>query len=43
MNCAFEVQSHGLGTRCLRFDHAGCPTHSQDSLPVAGQLYGAGL
>lgn len=36
-NLAFEAQSHGLGTRCLRFVRCSCPHPTQNSLPAAGQ------
>ena len=39
----FEAQSHGFGTRCLRFAVAGYPTATQDSLPAAGQALPDGL
>ena len=34
---AFEAQSHGLGTRCLRFARYSYPHPTQNSLPATGQ------
>jgi hypothetical protein len=40
---AFEAQSHGLTTRCLRFKAPGCPGAMQDSLHTcAATLWWAG-
>ena len=34
---SLEADYHGLHTRCLRFEAAGYPDATQDSLPVGGQ------
>lgn len=34
---SLEADDHGLHTRCLRFEAAGYPDATQDSLPVGGQ------
>src|SRR5262249_44360471 len=39
----FGAQSHGLGTRCLRFAPRGTPTGRQTRFPLSATLYGTGL
>jgi hypothetical protein len=42
-NPAFEAQSHGFRTRCLRFVRYSYPHPTQNSLPAAGQALPDGL
>src|SRR5262249_55591735 len=39
----FGAQSHGLGTRCLRFAPRVTPTGRQTRFPLSATLYGTGL
>ena len=43
INPAFEAQSHGFGTRCLRFVRCSYPHPTQNSLPAAGQALPDGI
>jgi hypothetical protein len=40
---SFGAQSHGFGTRCLRFAVMSYPMPTQDSLPAAGQALPGGF